>query len=203
MSLVFTMLRNAAVSFVLIGSSVTVSFAVASTPTSSVSSASTDYTQMRSADLNDKAADADDRATFQMANRALKGLGQPADPEAAFKTFKQLADKGAVEAQLNVGRMYVQGVGTPQNIPEAKKYLETPAKSGDSRALFILANIEEQTSATLATAYSLYRMVASDNSIANAIRDVAQRKVSALTAKLSSRERDAAVYKTQQWLSIQ
>jgi len=54
------------------------------------------------------------------------------------------ADQGISSAQLNVGRMYADGVGVAKNEVLARQYFEKAASHGDNRASFNLAVMEEQ-----------------------------------------------------------
>lgn len=161
---------------------------------------SQDYSQLSTQDLRTRSANGDKRATFQLAHRALRGMGQAADPAEAFRLYKTLADEGYNEARLNVGRLYAQGKGTAQDLAQARRYLAEPARNGDSRAVFILADIESQNPTRLADAYALYRTAADDEKLANGVRSVAQQKATRLALALSDRERSAAETRTRQWL---
>lgn len=159
-----------------------------------------DYSQLSTQDLRVRSTNGDKRATFQLAHRALKGLGQTANPAEAFRLYKGLADEGFNEARLNVGRMLVQGKGTARDLAAARRYLSEPARNGDSRAVFILADIESQTPSRLADAYALYRTAADDARLASGVRSVAQEKATRLALNLSDNERNAAESRTRQWL---
>jgi TPR repeat protein len=56
------------------------------------------------------------------------------DGKEALRWFRQAAEQGAAEAQYNLGVMYRDGLGVPQNIEKAIKLFEQAAKQGYAKA---------------------------------------------------------------------
>ena len=52
-------------------------------------------------------------------------------PEETVKWYRERAEKGNAEAQLNLGKMYLQGRGVPQSNSEALKWLRRAADQND------------------------------------------------------------------------
>jgi hypothetical protein len=61
------------------------------------------------------------------------------DYAAALQLFQQSADKGSATAQFNVGAMYANGQGVPQNYTEAVKWYGLAANQGSADAQLNLA----------------------------------------------------------------
>jgi TPR repeat protein len=59
----------------------------------------------------------------------------------AFKYFKFAADKGNLNAQFNLGIMYVNGLGGIQDYSEAIRYLKLAADQGDLESLYRIGAI--------------------------------------------------------------
>ncbi|MGQ7199279.1 tetratricopeptide repeat protein, partial [Escherichia sp. HC-TM1] len=64
-------------------------------------------------------------------------------------------------AQLNVGRMYADGIGVKKDEAMARKYFEKAASNGDNRASYNLAMMEEQKK-NYAGAYQWYEFSTRD-----------------------------------------
>ena len=60
------------------------------------------------------------------------------DYETAMQEFQPLAKQGDARAQFNLGAMYFNGWGVPQDYPEAVKWYSLAAEQGDADAQFIL-----------------------------------------------------------------
>jgi hypothetical protein len=56
------------------------------------------------------------------------------DYATALKEWRPLAEAGNAAAQYNLGRMYANGEGVPQNLKEALKWYRKAAEQGDARA---------------------------------------------------------------------
>ena len=56
----------------------------------------------------------------------------------AVKWFRLAAEQGDAQAQNNLGFMYAEGQGVPQDDAEAVKWYRLAAKQGDARAQFSL-----------------------------------------------------------------
>ena len=59
--------------------------------------------------------------------------------EVAFHRFRQLAERGHVDAQYYLGLMYSEGQGTASNEIRAMHWFAKAAEQGDSDAAFICA----------------------------------------------------------------
>jgi len=60
------------------------------------------------------------------------------DYATAFKEWRPLAEQGHADAQSNLGVMYDQGLGVPQNCTEAVKWCHKAAEQGDAAAQYNL-----------------------------------------------------------------
>lgn len=52
----------------------------------------------------------------------------------AYAEFKPLAEQGMREAQVNLGNLYMRGLGVAQDYAEAKHWYEQAARQGDAQA---------------------------------------------------------------------
>lgn len=59
----------------------------------------------------------------------------------AMKWYRKAADQGLAVAQINLGRMYYQGEGVPQDYREAVKWFRKAAGWGHSQAQFLLGHM--------------------------------------------------------------
>jgi len=73
-------------------------------------------------------------ADFQAGVDAVK----KGDFATALREWKPLAQRGVVDAQLNLGLMYVNGDGVPQDYKEAVKWFEKAVEQGDAMAQYTL-----------------------------------------------------------------
>lgn len=64
------------------------------------------------------------------------GHGMAVDYKEAFRFLSAAASQGASRAMLNLGYMYAQGLGVPQNVPKAIRLFEAVAKPSDSSDAF-------------------------------------------------------------------
>ena len=68
----------------------------------------------------------------------IKAMGNPPsvqpDMDTAVVLFKQAADLGIKDSQFNLGILYGQGMGVPQNLSESYKWFALAAKTGDTDA---------------------------------------------------------------------
>lgn len=62
----------------------------------------------------------------------------PADDKAAFSYFQKAAVLENVVAQLNLGRMYLDGRGTPKNFVKARLWIKLAAEHGSEQAQALL-----------------------------------------------------------------
>jgi hypothetical protein len=66
----------------------------------------------------------------------LYGHGVERDYKEAFRWLSSAAAQGASRAVLNLGYMYAQGLGIPQNVPEAVRLFTAVATPSDSSDAF-------------------------------------------------------------------
>ncbi len=66
------------------------------------------------------------------------------DYETAFKKFLPLAEQGDAAAQNNLGGMYAEGKGVPQDYTEAMKWYRLAADQGDAAAQYFLGVMYNQ-----------------------------------------------------------
>ena len=66
----------------------------------------------------------------------LHGDSVPVDYAEAFRWLSLAAKQGASRAVLNLAYMYVNGLGVPQNVPEAIRLYEAVGKPSDSSDAF-------------------------------------------------------------------
>jgi len=91
----------------------------------------------RSASLYEQAAEQGNaRAMHNLA--VIKATGNPPsvkpDMDTAVSWFKQAANLGIKDSQFNLGILYGQGMGVPQNLAESYKWFALASKTGDSDA---------------------------------------------------------------------
>lgn len=63
------------------------------------------------------------------------------DFEGARRKFQWLAERGSPEAQLGLGTLYEEGIGTPRNYEEAVNWYSRAAKQGFAQAQVRLARM--------------------------------------------------------------
>jgi uncharacterized protein len=66
------------------------------------------------------------------------------DYETAYKLFLPLAEQGDADAQFNLGVMYDEGEGVPQDDKEAVKWWRLSAEQGDASSQFMLGLMYEE-----------------------------------------------------------
>ena len=110
----------------------------------SVSQMAAQYAHMNVADLQKAARSGQPAAQFYLATHFQAGTGGVSkDMKQAFAWYKAAADQGVSAAQLNVGRMYADGLGVSKSETAARQYFEKAASDGDNRVSFNLAVMEE------------------------------------------------------------
>jgi len=67
--------------------------------------------------------------------------GEKQDIQAAFKLFSKASMQGNLNAQTNLGIMYVRGIGTAKNVKSAARWFEEAAMSGHSDAQWMLGRL--------------------------------------------------------------
>ena len=60
--------------------------------------------------------------------------------DTALKEWRPLAEQGLSQAQYNLGLMYAEGEGMPQDYPEAVRWYRQAAEQGQAEAQYNLGN---------------------------------------------------------------
>jgi TPR repeat protein len=99
-----------------------------------------------------RAADAgSSEGAHRLALVYAQGLaGTPRNEARALELFDKAANAGHVRAQINLGILYLRGVGTPRDIINARAWLEKAAASGDPQALYTLGRAMSEGSEQVA-----------------------------------------------------
>ena len=85
------------------------------------------------------------------------------DYATAIREWQPLAEQGHLQAQANLGAMYINGTGVPQDCNQAVKWYSLSAEQGDPMALFALALMYDKgkcVSQDLNRAAALYKLAA-------------------------------------------
>ncbi|WP_111893325.1 tetratricopeptide repeat protein [Acinetobacter sp. MB5] len=160
------------------------------------------YSTMGFNDLLTDAKAGQPAAQFYVAMHYQSGRDVSKDLGQAFNWYKKAADQGVSAAQLNVGRMLVEGIGTRKNESLGRKYLEKAASHGDNRASFNLALIEEHNK-NYVGAYQWYELSTRDGMLDNKVIDMSQTKKTALAANLTPEQIRQAVDRADKWIQAQ
>ena len=124
------------------------------------------------------------------------------DEKQAFSLFKAAADQGISAAQLNVGRMYADGIGVKKDEALARKYFEKAASHGDNRASFNLAMMEEQKKNYMG-AYQWYELSTRDGMLDTKVIKLSEGKKTALAANLTQDQIRTARDRADKWIQAQ
>ena len=173
---------------------------VASTP--SVSSQAAQYSVMDINSLIKAAKSGQAGAQFYLATKYQHCKDIQPDENQAFTWYKAAADQGLSAAQLNVGRMLADGVGTKKDETLARKYFEKAASHGDNRASFNLAMMEEQKK-NYVGAYQWYELSTRDGMLDNKVISLSEGKKTALAANLSQDQIRMARDRADKWIQAQ
>lgn len=171
-------------------------------PTPSVASQAAQYSVM---DINSliKAAKAGHAAAqFYLATKYQHGKDVQQDDQQAFAWYKAAADQGLSSAQLNVGRMLADGIGTKKDEALARQYLEKSASRGDNRASFNLAVMEEKKKNYMG-AYQWYELSTRDGMLDNKVISLSEGKKTALAANLTQEQIRQARDRADRWIQAQ
>ena len=161
------------------------------------------YSRMSVADLQKAAKAGQPAAQFYLATHYQRGTaGLQKDAKQAFNLFKSAADQGIAAAQLNVGRMLMEGTGTSKNESLARSYFEKAASHGDNRASFNLAMMEEQKKNYMG-AYQWYELSTRDGMLDNRVINLSETKKTALAANLTPEQIRQARDRADQWIQAQ
>ena len=87
-----------------------------------------------------RAADAGSiEGSHRLALVYAQGLaGTPRNEARAVELFEKAASAGHVRAEINLGILYMRGLGVPRDLINARAWLEKAAASGDPQALYTL-----------------------------------------------------------------
>ncbi|RZG77554.1 tetratricopeptide repeat protein [Acinetobacter sp. WCHAc060025] len=169
----------------------------------SVSQMAAQYAHMDVNSLQKAAKAGQPAAQFYLAAHYQAGSGGVAkDLKQAFTWFKAAADQGISSAQLNVGRMYADGLGVSKSETSARQYFEKAASHGDNRASFNLAVMEEQKKNYMG-AYQWYELSTRDGMLDNKVINMSQTKKTALAANLTQDQIRTATQRADQWIQAQ
>lgn len=94
--------------------------------------------------------------------------------------------------------MYLRGEGVKPNLQQAKTWLEKAAMSGDNRASYTLALLDEKQK-NLVDAYKWYDLAARDGMLDEKVRTKARGKIGQLALNLSSSDIASARSKADRW----
>ena len=126
-----------------------------------------------------------------------KGLDavQRGDYTTALREWKPLAEQGVAFAQYNLGEMYANGQGVPQNYKTAVKWYRLAAKQGIAVAQYNLGTMYDKGQGVLqdyVRAYMWFNIAASSgNKIASKNRDIVAKRMNSTdisTAQKLARE---------------
>ncbi|WP_445116583.1 tetratricopeptide repeat protein [Acinetobacter sp. WZC-1] len=168
----------------------------------STSALAAQYAHMNVADLQKAAKAGQPAAQFYLATHYQSGKTLPRDLKQAFTWYKAAADQGISSAQLNVGRMYADGLGTSKNETLARQYFEKAASHGDNRASFNLAVMEEQKKNYMG-AYQWYELSTRDGMLDNKVINMSESKKTALAANLTPEQIRTARDRADKWIQAQ
>jgi TPR repeat protein len=73
-----------------------------------------------------------------------RGLGIPADPQAAIAQYTKASEGGVIQATTRLGELYLDGNAVPPDFVKARVYLTEAAKHGDARAALDLGRVLQQ-----------------------------------------------------------
>jgi TPR repeat protein len=123
-----------------------------------------------------RAADAgSSEGAHRLAIIYAQGLaGTPRDEARALDLFGRAAAAGHTRAQINLGILYLRGLGVPRDIVNARAWLEKAAASGDPQALYTLGRAmdegSEQITPDPVRAADLYRRAAEKGHVLAGLR---------------------------------
>jgi localization factor PodJL len=83
---------------------------------------------------------------FNLAMYLYEGFGGPKDDAESARWFRQAADRGLVDAQYNLGRLFERGEGVPQDLGEAYKWYLVASRQEDAGARSAAEKLKVQLS---------------------------------------------------------
>jgi len=123
-----------------------------------------------------RAADAgSSEGAHRLALVYAQGLaGTPRNEARALDLFQKAASAGHTRAQINLGILYMRGLGLPRDLVNARAWLEKAAASGDPQALYTLGRAMDESSEQIAPdpvrAADLYRRAAEKGHVLAGLR---------------------------------
>ena len=168
-------------------------------PSPSVATQAAQYSVMDTNSLIKAAKAGQTGAQFYLATRYEYGKDVQKDLSQAFAWYKAAADKGLSVAQLNVGRMLADGIGTKKDEVLARSYLEKAASHGDNRASFNLAMMDEKKRNYIG-AYQWYELSTRDGMLDNKVISLSEGKKTALAANLTQDQIRQARDRADKWI---
>jgi TPR repeat protein len=171
-------------------------------PSPSISTQAAQYSVMDINSLIKAAKSGQPGAQFYLGTKFQQGKDVEQDVKQAFAWYKLAADQGLVAAQLNVGRMLADGVGTKKDEVLARQYLEKAASRGDNRASFNLAVMEEKRKNYLG-AYQWYELSTRDGMLDTKVISLSEGKKTALAANLTQEQIRQARDRADKWIQAQ
>lgn len=100
--------------------------------------------------------------------------GTPRDEARALQLFERAASAGHTRAQINLGILYLRGLGVQRDVVNARAWLEKAAASGDPQALYTLGRAMDEGSEQVAPdpvrAADLYRRAAEKGHVLAGLR---------------------------------
>ena len=81
------------------------------------------------------------RRSPDAALKRAQGLSERGEADRAFALFARAARAGLPEAELRVGRLYLEGSGVPRSQTEGMRWLERAASHGLVEAQSLLATL--------------------------------------------------------------
>ena len=123
-----------------------------------------------------RAADAgSSEGAHRLALVYAQGLADtPHDEARALQLFQKAAMAGHTRAQINLGILYMRGLGVPRDLINARAWLEKAAASGDPQALYTLGRAMDEGSEQIAPdpvrAADLYRRAAEKGHVLAGLR---------------------------------
>jgi TPR repeat protein len=123
-----------------------------------------------------RAADAgSSEGAHRLALVYAQGLaGTPRNEARALDLFQKAAAAGHTRAQINLGILYMRGLGVPRDLVNARAWLEKAAASGDPQALYTLGRAMDESSEQIAPdpvrAADLYRRAAEKGHVLAGLR---------------------------------
>jgi len=100
--------------------------------------------------------------------------GTPRNEARALELFDRAAVAGHTRAQINLGILYLRGLGVPRDVVNARAWLEKAAATGDAQALYTLGRAMDEGSEQIAPdpvrAADLYRRAAEKGHVLAGLR---------------------------------